>query len=123
MSSDPRPRKRPTRAMREAIFQRSNSVCQRNGCDRPIELDTFHVSHLRSHAHGGALVEANLEAWCSRCNLTQGAADVRDTRTLPREWQLDALDRVVQRIAKDGAATVSAAPGAGKTIFAGLVFE
>lgn len=120
---DPRPRKRPSRAMREAIFQRSAGVCQRDGCDRRIELDAFHVAHLRSHAHGGALVEANLEAWCSRCNLTWGAEDVRDTRTGPREWQLDALDRIVKRIVADGAATVSAAPGAGKTIFAGFVFE
>jgi len=29
----------------------------------------------------------------------------------------------VKRIAADGAATVSAAPGAGKTVFAALVFE
>ena len=123
MQPQDRPRKRPSRAMRESIYQRSNGVCQRDGCGKPIEFDTFHVAHLRSHVHGGALVESNLEAWCSRCNLMQGAQDVRDTRTTPREWQLAALDTIVKRITDDGAATLSAAPGAGKTIFTGLVFE
>lgn len=118
-----RPRPRPSRPLRERLFQASGGVCQRDGCATAIDLDAFHVAHLRSHAHGGALVESNLEAWCSRCNLTWGVDDVKDTRTLPREWQLEALDRVVSRITNDGAATVSAAPGAGKTIFAGLVFE
>jgi superfamily II DNA or RNA helicase len=40
----------------------------------------------------------------------------------PRAWQVKALEVITQRIARDGAATLSAAPGAGKTIFAGLVF-
>jgi superfamily II DNA or RNA helicase len=41
----------------------------------------------------------------------------------PREWQLRALDRAIERILGTGVATVAAAPGAGKTVFAGLVFE
>jgi superfamily II DNA or RNA helicase len=115
------PRKRPPRAQRERIYQRSGGACER--CGEPIDIDAFHVAHLRSHAHGGALVDENLEAWCLPCNLKQGAEDVRDTRTSPRAWQVKALNRVVARITRDGDATVSAAPGAGKTIFAGLVFE
>jgi superfamily II DNA or RNA helicase len=115
------PRKRPSRAQRERIYQRSGGACQR--CGEPIGIDAFHVAHLRSHVHGGALVDENLEAWCLPCNLRQGAEDVRDTRTSPRAWQVEALNRVIARITRDGAATVSAAPGAGKTIFAGLVFE
>lgn len=116
-----RPRQRPPRAQRERIYQASDGACQR--CGNPISIDAFHLAHLRSHVHGGALVDPNLEAWCLECNLKQGAEDVRDTRTEPRAWQLGALDDVVARIARDGAATVSAAPGAGKTIFTGLVFE
>jgi superfamily II DNA or RNA helicase len=116
------PRRRVPRVLRERLYQRSHGICERDGCQTAIDLETFHVSHLRAHASGGALVEENLEAWCSRCNLTQGARDVRDTRLAPREWQLEALDPVVARIISDGAATVSAAPGAGKTVFAGLVF-
>jgi superfamily II DNA or RNA helicase len=127
MSSNPpprrRPRPRPSRPLRESLFQRSGGNCERAGCSSPIEIDSFHVAHLRSHVHGGALVEENLGAWCSRCNLTLGPRDVADTRVTPREWQLRALDRVVQRITQTGVATVAAAPGAGKTVFASLAFE
>jgi superfamily II DNA or RNA helicase len=104
------------------MFQRSGGRCE-HGCGREISIETLHVAHLRSHANGGLEVEENLQAWCTRCNYEQGAADVTDSRQAPREWQLEALDPVVARIKSDGAATVSAAPGAGKTVFAGLVFE
>jgi len=109
--------------LRETLFLRSGGVCERDGCDTPITLETMQVAHLRSHAHGGPLTIENTAAWCAPCNHTQGWRDAADTRLLPRQWQLDALDRIVARIARDGVATVSAAPGAGKTIFAGLVFE
>lgn len=107
---------------RAAVFERSGGKCER-GCGREITIETFHVAHLRSHANGGPEIEENLEAWCTRCNYEQGSADATDTRIAPREWQLEALDPVVARVIADGAATVSAAPGAGKTVFAGLVFE
>src|SRR5512139_602228 len=109
------------RHQRERIFQRSDGICQRCACQ--IDIDTFHVSHLRAHINGGALVDENLEAWCSPCNLIQGSKDVCDTRWTPRDWQLEALDRIVKRIVNDQVATVSAAPGAGKTAFAGFVFD
>jgi superfamily II DNA or RNA helicase len=108
--------------LREQLFLRSNGECER-GCGRTIELDTFHAAHLRAHANGGPEIESNLAAWCTRCNYEQGAADVADTRMPPREWQLEAHDQIVRRIIADGAATVSAAPGSGKTVFAALVFE
>ena len=116
-------RPRPSRALRERVFARSGEVCQRAACDAVITLETFHVAHLRAHASGGPLHESNLEAWCARCNLTVGARNAGDTRLGPREWQLQALEQVIAAIARTGAATVSAAPGAGKTVFAGLVFE
>jgi superfamily II DNA or RNA helicase len=120
MQSD---RPRPSKALRELIFARSGGVCQRSGCEASISPETFHVAHLRPHASGGPLHESNLEAWCSRCNLTVGARNAGDNRLRPREWQLEALEKVCAAIARTGAATVSAAPGAGKTVFAGLVFE
>jgi superfamily II DNA or RNA helicase len=113
----------PSRGLRERVFARSGGVCQRAGCEAAITLETFHVAHLRAHASGGPLHESNLEAWCARCNLTIGARNAGDNRLRPREWQLQALDQVIATIARTGAATVSAAPGAGKTVFAGLVFE
>lgn len=118
-----RPRRQVSRVLRERLYLRSTGTCERPGCGATITIDTFHVSHLRPHVSGGALVEENLAAWCSRCNLTNGRLEAGDTRLVPREWQLEALDPVVQRIIADGAATVSAAPGAGKTVFAGLVYE
>lgn len=115
------PRRRPSRVQRERLFLRANGHCER--CKKEIGIDSFHVAHLRAHNNGGALVDENLEAWCSECNLVVGPNDVSDTRVRPREWQLKALDRVMERITQTKAATVAAAPGAGKTIFASLVFE
>jgi superfamily II DNA or RNA helicase len=115
------PRRWPPRALRERLYQRAHGACER--CGVPIEPDLFHAAHLRAHAHGGAPVEENLAAWCPRCNLTWGAIDVDDTRLPPRQWQWSALERVVQQIVGTRVATVAAAPGAGKTVFAALVFE
>lgn len=116
-------RPRPSQPLRERVFARSNGQCEHDGCGETIALETFHVAHLRARAHGGPLHESNLAAWCARCNLTMGARDTADRRLVPREWQLAALNQVISTIARSGAATVSAAPGAGKTVFAGLVFE
>lgn len=116
-------RPRPSRVLRNELFLRSGGVCEREGCSTEIELETLRVAHLRAHVHGGALVRENTAAWCVRCNLENGANDAADPRLVPREWQLQALPVIVQRICKDRAATLSAAPGAGKTVFAGLVFE
>src|SRR6266536_2545069 len=121
--SDDRPRPHPSRALRENIFSRSGGRCEHQGCGRPITLETFHLAHVRSRAHGGPLHESNVEAWCQRCNLTWGARDAGDSRLAPREWQLDALERALDAVTRGGTATVSAAPGAGKTVFAGVVFE
>lgn len=110
-----------SKGTREFVFARSNGVCQR--CAQKIDLDTFHCSHIRSYAHGGISDPSNLEAWCPLCNLTNGAADAGDPRLQPREWQKQALNRIAERIARSGAATLVAAPGAGKTLFASFVFE
>lgn len=122
-SIPPIPRRTISPARRARLFAESGGVCQRKECGRPIQSDTFHVAHLRSHANGGPETDSNLAAWCKRCNYEQGADDAGDPRVKPRQWQLEALDPIVQKIAADRAATVSAAPGAGKTVFAGLVFK
>lgn len=114
-------RPRIPRVQQERIFLRSDGKCQK--CGDPITIDYFHCAHLRAHVNGGPAIDANLEAWCVPCNLKWGAKDAKDTRKQPREWQLDALGVIVRRIVHDQVATVSAAPGAGKTVFAGLTFE
>jgi superfamily II DNA or RNA helicase len=123
MATQIKPRRRPSKALRARLYQRSRGVCENAGCDTPIGFDSFQVSHLRSHASGGALVMSNLAAWCAPCNQANGSRDVADTRMTPRAWQSEALAVIVPRIVETGVATVAAAPGAGKTVFAGLVFE
>jgi superfamily II DNA or RNA helicase len=109
------------KGLRELVFARSNEECQR--CQRSITFETFHVSHLRAVASGGADHESNLQAWCARCNLTQGAKNAGDPRTPPRDWQLEALEVVIPRLVHGGVATVSAAPGAGKTMLGALAAD
>ncbi len=114
-------RRKLSRTEREGIFLRSDGKCQK--CGDPITIDYFHAAHLRSHKNHGPAIPENMEAWCVPCNLKWGSQDAKDTRFQPREWQEEALGTVVKRIINDQVATVSAAPGAGKTMFAGLVFE
>lgn len=109
--------------LRERIFARARGHCERTGCGAPITWETFEAAHLRAHSHGGSATEENLQAWCLPCNDAQGARDVADTRTPPRAWQIEAADIIVAEIMARHVATVTAAPGAGKTIFAALVFE
>ncbi len=83
----------------------------------------MHVAHLRARANGGPLIEENVAPWCALCNWQNGPRDVGDSRLLARAWQLEAIDPIIAQLLVSGAATLSAAPGAGKTLFAGLVFE
>jgi superfamily II DNA or RNA helicase len=77
---------------------------------------------MRAASHGGPPIPSNGEAWCGPCNWKNQDRDVRDTRVTPRPWQHEALPIVLEALAMQKVATVMAAPGAGKTIFAGLVF-
>lgn len=118
-----RARRPLSRAEREMLFLRSEGCCQL--CAEPISVENFHAAHLRAASHGGPSILENLQAWCPPCNFKQGAVDALDTRLKPRQWQIDALSRVdiPAKLARDGTATVAAAPGSGKTIYAALVFE
>jgi superfamily II DNA or RNA helicase len=114
-------RRRLSRTDREWLYLRADGHCQR--CGVPIAIETFHAAHLRAHANGGPAIVDNLEAWCAACNWAQGAHDVRDPRVVPRAWQRAAIPAIVERIVRSGAATVAAAPGAGKTLLACFVYE
>jgi superfamily II DNA or RNA helicase len=116
-------RVRVPRVMREQLFLNSEGRCQR--CQAPIVIETFHAAHLRAVASGGPTVLENLEAWCPRCNWTQGPQDLRDTRWPPLAWQLEGLTDpdIPRRIIRQGTATVAAGPGSGKTVYAAMVFE
>jgi superfamily II DNA or RNA helicase len=103
------------------LFTRADGKCQR--CD--VELDsTWQQAHLMPWSGGGATTLENMEAWCAPCNWSVGAEDVSDRATVQlREWQAAALPTILDKIFQQGVATLNAAPGAGKTIFAGTVFQ
>lgn len=115
------PRRRLSIKERQELFAAAGGRCQRCG----TELDvTWHGAHLTAWALGGGTSLLNVEAWCARCNLAVGPGAAPDGEPIAlREWQAKALDVVLDRIYQTGAATVHAAPGAGKTHLAGAVFR
>jgi hypothetical protein len=103
------------------LFARAGGRCQRCGEALGVE---WHQAHLVSFRNGGATDLAKMEAWCRDCNLRQGKADAVDAPDLrPRTWQAEALDPILERIWQTGTATLHASPGAGKTLFAAMVFR
>lgn len=114
-------RRRLSREQAGELFVQAGGKCQR--CGTPLGVD-WHQAHLVAHTNGGATTLAQMQAWCRDCNLQQGSADAVDPALpTPREWQSQAMDVVLERLWQTGRATVHAAPGAGKTFFAGLVFR
>jgi superfamily II DNA or RNA helicase len=114
-------RRRPTKEELLALYERSGGLCQ--SCGDPLGVD-YHNAHLAAYAHGGATSDGQMQAWCRKCNLLQGpqdAAQVEDV--ILRQWQAQALDPILEQLWSNGAATLHAAPGAGKTLFTGAVFR
>jgi len=112
-------RRRFTVEERRQLYLKAGGHCQR--CGDPLG-DDWQGSHLVAWSHGGATTLDNGEAWCKRCNLGNGAQNaVPPAEITLRPWQADALDVVLEQLWDTGVATVNAAPGAGKTMFAGLV--
>ena len=114
-------RRRLTLADRRELALRSDGRCPR--C-KGLLGDDWHSAHLISWTHGGATTLDNAEAWCKACNLALGSVDVVAgySEVLLRGWQEQALAHIVERIYERGFATLHAAPGAGKTLFAGFTY-
>lgn len=110
-------------ALRREVFERDGGICRYPDCGVAITRENFHCAHLRSAAHGGPPILANLAAWCAPCNLKFGNRDALDTRLPLRPWQEEALPILVGALSHRGYATLMAAPGAGKTVAAGRVFD
>ena len=81
----------------------------------------FHVHHKIPWADGGLTEVSNGLAVCPSCHRTApiSAFPVFD----PRRWQRDALAAVLANLRGEQFATISAAPGAGKTLFAAWVYR
>lgn len=104
---------------RRQLYELAGGRCQR--CGEPLG-DDWHAAHLLAWVHNGPTRMGNLAAWCKRCNLSQGSAGAIPGITL-RPWQTEALEPILEQIYDTGVATIHAAPGAGKTIFAAAVFR
>jgi len=114
-------RRRLSRREAADLFAAAEGLCQR--CKTPLGVD-WHQAHLVAYTNGGATSPNQMQAWCRECNLKQGAKDAADhSLPAPREWQARAMEDILERVWQTGSATIHAAPGAGKTFFAGMVFR
>jgi superfamily II DNA or RNA helicase len=103
------------------VYERAGGQCQNCGRDLPPD---YHNAHLAAWSRGGATTVDNIRAWCPDCNLGLGAQDseLAEGVTL-RQWQEQAFPVILRQLYQSGVATLHAAPGAGKTLFAGAVFQ
>ena len=96
-------------------------------CQQPVRLrdGSFHVHHVIPHHLGGATVLRNAVGLCDRCHRELD----HSTLTGPpdpelREWQALYVNAAVTALSADGGIyTVAAAPGAGKSLFTGVVAD
>lgn len=115
------PRRRLSLQERRELYERAGGVCQR--CGTALGPD-YHNAHLAAWTNGGATEVAQMQAWCAPYNLRLGAHDVPPAEQHGlRDWQAQALPAILGRIYQSRMATLHASPGAGKTIFAGVVFD
>ena len=114
-------RRRLTTEEMRLLYARANGLCQECG----VELDAnWHGAHLAAYATGGATQLDEMRAQCPKCNLGLGARDMEQVDGLRmRLWQQQAFEPIVERLWATGSATLHAAPGAGKTLFAAAVFR
>ncbi len=80
-------------------------------------------AHLPGHGLSGSWDRGPMEPWCMSCSRSLRADEALAIPEFAlREWQAQALEVALERIWKQGSATIHAAPGAGKTRFTGATF-
>jgi superfamily II DNA or RNA helicase len=115
------PRRHLTLSERRELFARAGGRCER--CGQTLSVD-WHNSHLIAWSNGGATTVEQMAAWCRDCNLGLGANDAAPpTPVNLRIWQEQSLPVLLGGIFDHGYATLHAAPGAGKTILAGTLYQ
>ena len=116
------PRRDPRRLFsanqRTHIADRQHHACAECGNDLP---EVFHVHHVVPWSEGGRTDIDNGVAVCINCHLTAPTRQLEEFE--PRRWQQEALQAVLPQLRGGEFATVSAAPGAGKTLFAASVYR
>jgi superfamily II DNA or RNA helicase len=111
------PRRLFTPAERATVAARQHHICGVCECDLP---DVFHVHHVIPWISGGPTHIDNGMAVCPDCH--HKAPILTLPGFVPREWQGEGVPRILAILRRSGFATLAAAPGAGKTLFAGSVF-
>lgn len=121
MSTGRDPHRRPTAEERRAAYVRAGGLCQ--NCGTELGAD-YHNAHMAAWINGGPSGGDNIEAWCAPCNLRLGPRDTEQVEGLHfRQWQAEAFPIILRQLHRNGVATLHAAPGAGKTLFAVAVYK
>jgi HNH endonuclease len=111
------PRRLFTPAERSAVAARQHHIC--GVCERDLP-DVFHVHHVIPWIVGGPTHIDNGMAVCPDCH--HNAPILPLPHFVPREWQDEGTPCILPILRHRGFATLAAAPGAGKTLFAGSAF-
>lgn len=102
---------------RAAVADKQHHQCLVCESDLP---EVFHVHHVVPWGLGGPTTVENGMAVCPDCHLKAPVRDLR--RFAAREWQAEALAKILPILRNRAFATLSAAPGAGKTLFGGWAY-
>nr|WP_281283132.1 DEAD/DEAH box helicase family protein [Kutzneria buriramensis] len=114
-------RPRLSTAEREDLFRRAAGRCQ--VCETVLPGD-FATTYLGQWVDAADADRPAARARCVPCALRLAPCQLPQIGALrPRQWQAQALPTILHRIYTAGTATLHAAPGAGKTAFAGMVFH
>jgi len=114
------PIQRMTVDQRRKLVEAASERCQKCG---GLLGDEWPLAHLPSMNLGGPSAGGIAEAWCFACAAREGATSAIGVVGFRlREWQEQAVKVALERIWRQGSATIHAAPGAGKTSFTGAVY-
>jgi superfamily II DNA or RNA helicase len=111
------PRRLFTAAERAIVAARQHHVC--GVCEQELPA-VFHVHHVTPWVSGGPTHLDNAMAVCPDCHHKAPVIPLPDFS--PREWQEEGAPRILPILRHHEFATLAAAPGAGKSLFAGWVF-
>jgi superfamily II DNA or RNA helicase len=104
---------------RRRLYARAGGLCE--SCGTELGAD-WHGAHLLAHVAGGATEVDEMQAECPKCNLKFGPGVMEQVEGFhPRVWQQVAFRKILLRLWGAGSATLHAAPGAGKTLFAAVL--
>ena len=91
-------------------------------CGEELGPDWFRA-HLTAWSSAGADALDAIQARCGSCMVIQGSKNAIERAGIElREWQALALEQTLRRLVDTGVFTTHAAPGAGKTLYAGTVY-